>query len=297
MAEAGPPAPLRQWANGFGTGRTGPELQVSRPNRYDRPMIRLVGIGGFLRGWAVDLAVATGIGTFLGIVGPFGSFNGGPLGVRILYWVTCSWAAVIVLTIAVRVSLRAADRLGITIWIALPAAVALGIVPLLAILLPYSLYFWPGSEAGLLDWYGRTLAIAEPCAFGYYFIVDGRRLRPAPGAAASTTPVPALKHPARFIDRLPARLGRNLLCLQMEDHYVRAHTDLGSDLILTPLKDAVAELGEIDGLQVHRSWWVARSAVAAALVNGRNYSLRLTNGLEVPVSRASVARARASGWL
>ena len=261
-------------------------------------MIRLAGIGSSLRGWGVDLAVATGIGIFLGIVGPFGSFNGGPLGMRILYFVTCSWAAVIVLTVAVRVSLRAADRLGVTIWVALPAAIALGAVPLLAIIVPFSLFFWPGSDAGpLLDWYGRTLAIAEPSAFGYYFIVDGRRLMPARGTSASTTPVPALKRQARFIDRLPARLGRNLLCLQMEDHYVRAHTDLGSDLILTPLKDAVAELGEIDGLQVHRSWWVARSAVAAAVVNGRNYSLRLTNGLEVPVSRASVARARASGWL
>ena len=83
----------------------------------------------------------------------------------------------------------------------------------------------------------------------------------------------------------------------MEDHYVRAHTDLGSDLILTPLKAAVAELADVEGLQVHRSWWVARSAVAAPVIEGRSYSLRLTNGLEVPVSRASVAKARALGWL
>jgi DNA-binding LytR/AlgR family response regulator len=75
---------------------------------------------------------------------------------------------------------------------------------------------------------------------------------------------------------------------------VRAHTDLGSDLILTPLRAAMAE---IDGLQVHRSWWVARSAVTAALVDGRKHSLRLTNGLDVPVSRASVAKLRALGWL
>ena len=31
----------------------------------------------------------------------------------------------------------------------------------------------------------------------------------------------------RFLDRLPPRLGRDLLCLQMEDHYVRAHTARG----------------------------------------------------------------------
>ena len=71
----------------------------------------------------------------------------------------------------------------------------------------------------------------------------------------------------------------------------------GSDLILTPLKDAIAELGATDGLQVHRSWWVAKGAVAEPVASGRNLSLRLSNGLEVPVSRASVAKLRAAGWL
>ena len=100
-----------------------------------------------------------------------------------------------------------------------------------------------------------------------------------------------------FLDRLPPRLGRDLLCLQMEDHYVRAYTARGSDLVLTPLKEAIAELGAVDGLQVHRSWWVARAAVAEPLVRGRSVALRLTNGVEAPVSRAQVARLRAAGWL
>jgi DNA-binding LytR/AlgR family response regulator len=83
----------------------------------------------------------------------------------------------------------------------------------------------------------------------------------------------------------------------MEDHYVRVHTPQGSDLVLTPLKEAMAELAAVDGLQVHRSWWVARSAVAGSASAGRNLKLRLANGMEVPVSRASIARLRASGWL
>ena len=109
----------------------------------------------------------------------------------------------------------------------------------------------------------------------------------APGAPAG---------PA-FLNRMPPRIGRELLCLQMEDHYVRAHTARGSDLILTPLKDAIAELADIEGMQVHRSWWVARTAVAGPVANGRNLALRLTNGLEVPVNRASVAKLKLAGWL
>ena len=65
-----------------------------------------------------------------------------------------------------------------------------------------------------------------------------------------------------FLDRMPPRVGRELLALQMEDHYVRAHTEHGSALILMSLKEAIAELGDAEGMQVHRSWWVARGAVA-----------------------------------
>jgi hypothetical protein len=141
--------------------------------------------------------------------------------------------------------------------------------------------------------------LAEPVSFAYYFLVD-RGWRSA--AMWSPAPQAASVEPRRgagdgFLDRLPPRLGRDLICLQMEDHYVRAHTAKGSDLVLTPLKDAIAELADTDGLQVHRSWWVARSAVVEPVASGRKISLRLTNGLEVPVSRASVAKLRAAGWL
>jgi hypothetical protein len=299
MPAAGPPASLRQWANGFGAGRAGTRLPAPAGAGYNNSMTEPAGIWGTSREWVIDLTVATGIGAFLGLIGPFGSFNGGPLGERLLYWVASCWIGLFVLTFAVRLSLRTASRLHLPVWFALLAGVAIGAVPLGAIVALFSAYFWTGLHGHIgpfLDWYGQTLAVAEPCAFGYYFIVDGRRL--TSGSTPSPPPIPPpIKRDTRFLDRLPARLGRNLLCLQMEDHYVRAHTDLGSDLILTPLKDAMAELAEIDGLQVHRSWWVAKSAVAAPIVKGRNYALRLTNGLEVPVSRASVAKARAQGWL
>ncbi|MFV4649348.1 LytTR family DNA-binding domain-containing protein, partial [Mycobacterium tuberculosis] len=85
---------------------------------------------------------------------------------------------------------------------------------------------------------------------------------PAHRSAAVAEVLPSTGAERSLLDRLPPRLGRNLLCLRMEDHYVRAHTDRGSDLLLMPLKAAVAELGEVEGMQVHRSWWVARSAVA-----------------------------------
>ena len=256
---------------------------------------------GTPREWAQDLAIATAIGVFFGVIGPFGSFNGGGVELRVAYWVANMWIGFIMVTTIVRLSLRAASRLDLPTWFALAMGAAIGAVPLSIVLAIFAAWVWPpnhGRIASLFSQYGQVLAIAEPFAFGYYFLLD-RGWTAAEGRARplASPPTPIQRSAGGFLDRLPPRLGRELLCLQMEDHYVRAHTARGSDLILTPLKDAIAELGAADGLQVHRSWWVAKGAVAEPVTSGRNLSLRLSNGLEVPVSRASVAKLRAAGWL
>ncbi len=261
------------------------------------------------REWALDLAVATAVGVFLGVIGPFGSYYGGSLGPRIAYWIANLWIGFIVLSLVTRLAIRLAIRWDVPVWFAVAVGVAVGAAPLSALMAPFAALVWPGNHgrvANLFVIYSQILALGEPCAFAYYFLADrgwraavaqaraaGARL---PEAGPPEAPTPALPA-AGFLDRLPPRLGRELLCLQMEDHYVRAYTPRGSDLILTPLKDAIAELNAADGLQVHRSWWVARAAVAEPVVRGRSVALRLTNGVEAPVSRAQVARLRAAGWL
>ncbi|OSZ72710.1 hypothetical protein CAP39_05225 [Sphingomonas sp. IBVSS1] len=116
---------------------------------------------------------------------------------------------------------------------------------------------------------------------------------PAPPAAP-----PPVTMPAALAERLPARLraGR-LLALAAEDHYLRVHTDLGNDLVLMRMADAVALLAEVPGARVHRSWWVARAAVTGTNRDGDRLFLTLETGLSAPVSRAERARLTAAGWL
>ena len=114
-----------------------------------------------------------------------------------------------------------------------------------------------------------------------------------PAVTIPENPAPA----ARFFDRLPGAWANRLVALEMEDHYVRAHGPDTSALILLRMRDAEAELIGIDGMRIHRSWWVARSAVEKVLRDGRGYKLRLTNGLEPPVARDRVAALKAAGWL
>jgi len=83
----------------------------------------------------------------------------------------------------------------------------------------------------------------------------------------------------------------------MEDHYLRIHTALGSDLILLRLRDAIAELGPVHGRQVHRSWWVADGAVASVERSAGKSTLVLRNGLNVPVSKTFRDQVKEAGWL
>jgi DNA-binding LytR/AlgR family response regulator len=84
--------------------------------------------------------------------------------------------------------------------------------------------------------------------------------------------------------------------LQAEDHYLRVHTSLGSDLILMRLSDAIAELDGVEGAQTHRSWWVAKAAVTDAKRIDERAVLTLSNGVEAPVSRKFAPTLRKSGW-
>ena len=99
-----------------------------------------------------------------------------------------------------------------------------------------------------------------------------------------------------FLSRLPARLGRDLLHLHMQDHYVEAHTGKGSTLVLMRFRDALREVDGIDGMQVHRSHWVAATAVVRMVRRGGRVFLKLTNGAEVPVSRTFAPALKDKGW-
>jgi len=62
------------------------------------------------------------------------------------------------------------------------------------------------------------------------------------------------------------------------------------------LADAERELESLDGLRVHRSWWVARDAVADVTRADGRMTLKLVNGVEAPVSRTYARAVRDAGW-
>lgn len=113
---------------------------------------------------------------------------------------------------------------------------------------------------------------------------------------SGSQPVDQTKAPAElFLERLPVRFrSSTLYAVSSEGHYLRVHTDRGSPLILMRISDAVRELTGAEGLQVHRSWWVAHAGVAdTKRENGRRF-LILKNDEIAPVSRAYIPALKAA---
>lgn len=245
----------------------------------------------------IDLTIMTVVGVLLAVLGPFGSFAM-PFALRLAYWVGIALAGYALYLPATVMATRLARRLALSeagLWVAacIVATVPMSVVVWAVDGLWHPLQL-PGAQAWLTS-YANTLILGSAITSIFWF---GRARRQPAAIETVAQPLPSASAPppVPFLDRLPPHLGRDLIALEMEDHYVRAHTPAGSTLILMRMRDAVAELAGQDGAQVHRSWWVARDHVAGTQRDGRNVRLTLTNGIEAPVARGQMETLQAAGW-
>ncbi len=111
------------------------------------------------------------------------------------------------------------------------------------------------------------------------------------------TPVETPDPIAVFLERLPIKYRTaDLYALSSEDHYLRVHTSRGEELILMRLADALRELNNADGLQTHRSWWVAKAGVAEVSRKDGKLTLILKSGTHAAVSRTYAPAVKAAGF-
>ena len=261
--------------------------------------------------WAIGLAVV------MAVIGPFGSYNFLGLSGRLLYFTITgvSFWLMITFLAALLGGLDWTERWPVPFRMAIAGFVSAAPGTLVIFLVhgwlvqPIPIRFAPQIFAE-----SAFLAVVISVVVGLF--VDWRlhaeadlerarvagAAQPAPGPTPMSMPgqpaqVPSAPPATDFFRRIPPALGRELLALQMEDHYLRIHTALGSDLILLRLRDAIGELGPERGLQVHRSWWVANGAVAAVERSAGRSILVLRNGLQVPVSKSFRDQVKEAGWL
>ena len=81
------------------------------------------------------------------------------------------------------------------------------------------------------------------------------------------------------------QIRESLLRVQAQEHYVQVTTCLGSELVLYQFGQALIDLEDQPGLQVHRSFWVASENVLGWVKDNSSIKLNLKFGETVPVSR------------
>lgn len=227
-----------------------------------------------------------GVAVVLTLVAPYGSDGFLSFAPRLVYW-----AAVVCLCYGVGfiastyVGQRFGPGLSMARFIALAGTLCgLGVSAVVLVINYMALDFVPPLQA---------LPLFLLNVFGIAFVVTGvihyvtRTARPE-----GQTP-----RPPALLDRLPLDKRGALVALSVEDHYVRVQTTKGQELILMRLSDAMKEVGDTDGLQVHRSHWVTQGAVTAARREGDRAVLTMTHGADIPVSRRYVPAIKEAGLL
>ena len=108
-------------------------------------------------------------------------------------------------------------------------------------------------------------------------------------------PLPEAERAFRL--RLSARRrAARLIAVEAEDHYVRVHTDAGSELVSMRFSEALEELARAHGYRLHRSWWASADAIEQVRWKRGTGEARLAGGLVAPVSRSCAAALKEAGW-
>lgn len=228
--------------------------------------------------YAWVLSIILGVGA--GLIGPFGTYSYAPVSARLTYWL-------IVMPVS------------FALWWGIDTAGA-RLIPgwpkergELITMVPFSVansFFLVALHA----FFNSTMGSYFPTSWSDFFVghvlitafvvlptiwIAKRLLNNASSRAGSDA--------IQFLtEKLPVALrGTVPFALEAEGHYVRVHTPEGTALVTMTFDDAMRCVVGIPGIQTHRSWWIARSAVGSIRKDGAAYAVELTSGLSVPVSR------------
>jgi hypothetical protein len=239
------------------------------------------------------------------LAGPFHTADL-PFGSRLLFWTLLIGLNMVKWQLWVaRIGARAGDSWQASALVVVSGAILLNLTLPFEINLAYRLIgqttripWAPLFTMSLLISLGIGAAIAvayRPAAVPAAIVSPAQPLAAAP--LAQPEAIPAAPASGLALRANIASLG-DIGAIIAEDHYLRLWlADGRSPLVLYRFGDAVRELAGVDGLQVHRGAWVAASAVAGAVRDGRRWRLLLAGGESVPVSESFLPAVRARGWL
>ena len=225
------------------------------------------------------------LGILLGISGPFDTLRIIPLApLRVVYWVivvavtfaTGSFASLLVHTV-MKYRSKWLNILISTCVIGIAVTIVLSVLNLIVF------DIWPSTWAELLNQFIIVTLISAVVEVGSFAL----------GAGSPTQNENAVA----LMQRLPWEKRGPLVSLSAEDHYVRVTTTNGTKLLLIRLSDAIKEVGDTRGMQIHRSHWVALDQIQKVERSGDRGKVIMKDESSCPISRKYMPDVRAAGML
>ncbi len=237
---------------------------------------------------ALDLLLLTGLGLAMAALGPYRTLDIPDL-LRTAYWLIAVIGAGLT-GIALDATLGPRIRgfwlriVAVSLVMTVPVTPAIYWLNALMLGLPRRPWLLPQLAWQVLV---VALLIMALRALAWRRIVETRTIVVAP--------LPEAGRALRL--RLSAkRRSARLIALEAEDHYVRVHTDAGSELVAMRFADAIEELAQAHGYRLHRSWWASAEAIEDVRWRRGGGEARLTGGIVAPVSRSCAAALKQAGW-
>ena len=221
------------------------------------------------------------VSVVLGVSGPFQTFEAFSLPARLAYWLLVS-ALTFSAGFFAGTFMEIALQKRFSEWPRFVMASVASAVAVVAIVF----------LVNLLSFQNAPLTLGTMLIIGGYVTIISLTVSTALRFFAQEKSAPT---PAAILARLPLDIRAPLISLSVQDHYTEVTTAKGAKLVLIRLSDAIRESG--DGFQIHRSYWVARKAIARVERRGGKVILTTGTGQELPVSRTYLPVIKAAGLL
>lgn len=238
-----------------------------------------------------------GAAMFLSILAPFGTATDLTISFRLLYWFAVVFGGTaITVTSSILIQRLVRTRTTSGVMIAVSMQVLIASIPIT--LLVAGMEMWLRNPIGwfqLPQIYPYVVSIVAVITTASLFTKRHRVLR---NQLADTQTRNETRTNTRFHLRLPPRLRhKEITMLKAEDHYLRVCMGEDTEVIRCSLSVAIDELDSVDGQRVHRSFWVARSAIQSTERYGNAYRLVMNCGQTVPLSRRRYSELSRRAWL
>ncbi|MCZ7851345.1 MULTISPECIES: LytTR family DNA-binding domain-containing protein [Agrobacterium] len=242
--------------------------------------------------WLTFLAV---LAIFI-VTGPFGTSETMSFAERLLYWtIVQAGAWILAISFSIVANRVFADNirnmLARMMIGSLTAALPIGL------LLTITNRIFSGTEMGFGPFLQSSLSSLPLCAIFCLlsYLTASQSLATAPIAIMGTGKNTGceVKSTAPLLERLPPQKRGELLRLSVQDHYTEIVTTRGRHLVLLRFSDALKEIGHTEGLQVHRSHWIADADVTLLRKRAGRLHVITKDGTEIPVSRSYSAAVQA----